>query len=457
MKINVGTPRAYQTPRYVTLNVAAPGPLAAFTASDDSALTATKGGNPAGTVTLNSDGSFTYVPSGGFTGFDVFTITAHSGDISSDPVNVIITVGFAAASPCGECSPCRKVDYTVEAQIGPVGFFPFLNKQPFRRFLTMSVHAELHKTNSDGRTINAVYDGTKTVNPKNGSCQYTEHTNFITLDQPGHEGWPFYPVTGKWTDGFPIYMEGIWGYKSIGSAEGFPGTGSSSGGDYYQWAQSSWKTTDDEFTFVSLEDDSHAVDPARWSGNFNFVETLSEGMDYGGWLGLLKALLTDPPDPPWAGANCDWFMYDSPSYANAGGGPPSGEQWIYGYGCSGFLDDSIVHNARLVNSVAVGYEAEAYVSTSNELIRGRISKSVIYGCGCLGFGTGCVSFPIVDGCGGARQVIPIGAPDFPGSAVDTDIAAYLSTGNNLNLGSLCINNACQDVTTPPDIGSSDPD
>ena len=450
MKISVGTPPAYQTPRYVTLNVPAPGPLAAFTASDGSPLTATQGGNPANAVTLNSDGSFTLAPNGGFTGFVVFTVTAHAGGVSSDPMTVIVTVGFANASLCGGCYPPRKVSYAVEAQISPVGFFPFLKPVPFKRYLTMHVHAELHKTNADGRTADGLYDGTVTVNPKNGSCQFTETANWITFAhvQPGD-----LTNTTKWTEGMAVYGDG--------GPDSFPGSGSYSGyGPYNEtYCKCSWNTTDTTFHYTWEEADPPGG--LGWSGTSTFVEILSDEMDYGSWLGLLKALLIAPPDPPWPETGADLFMYDSPHYANAGGGPPGSAQWNFGYGCSGYLDDSIVHNPYLQISVAVTYEGRAYVNTSDELIVGRCSKSLIYGCGCLSiqgtYGSECMSFPIKNSCAGTRQVISIQAPDFPDAAVDTDTIAVLYPGSNINLGALCINNECQDVTTSPDIGSSDPD
>jgi Ca2+-binding RTX toxin-like protein len=56
-------------------------------------LTASLEAGPSnGSLTLNSDGSFTYVPDGGFTGTDSFTYVASDGPTDSSPANVTITV-----------------------------------------------------------------------------------------------------------------------------------------------------------------------------------------------------------------------------------------------------------------------------------------------------------------------------------------------------------------------------
>ena len=45
-----------------------------------------------GTLTFNSDGTFTYVPAHNFAGVDTFTYTASDGTFSSAPATVTITV-----------------------------------------------------------------------------------------------------------------------------------------------------------------------------------------------------------------------------------------------------------------------------------------------------------------------------------------------------------------------------
>lgn len=74
------------------LSVAAPGVLAGATSPPGTTLTATLVSGPAhGTLTLNSNGSFTYTPAAGFDGKDAFTINASDGaDTSAHPATVTL-------------------------------------------------------------------------------------------------------------------------------------------------------------------------------------------------------------------------------------------------------------------------------------------------------------------------------------------------------------------------------
>ena len=72
---------------------AAAGVLSAATDPYGYPLTATEGTPPNGTLTLNSDGSFTYTPpSTSFTGPDTFTYTVNDGVYTSGPATVTINV-----------------------------------------------------------------------------------------------------------------------------------------------------------------------------------------------------------------------------------------------------------------------------------------------------------------------------------------------------------------------------
>ena len=63
--------------------MSAPGVLANDTDADSDPLTAIKASDPAhGALTLNSNGSFTYVPTTGYTGPDSFTYRAIDGKTS---------------------------------------------------------------------------------------------------------------------------------------------------------------------------------------------------------------------------------------------------------------------------------------------------------------------------------------------------------------------------------------
>src|SRR5436190_2980692 len=67
----------YTTPEDTTLNVAASGVLANDSDLDGDALSALLVTSPAhGTLTLNTDGSFSYTPAANFNGIDSFTYKA---------------------------------------------------------------------------------------------------------------------------------------------------------------------------------------------------------------------------------------------------------------------------------------------------------------------------------------------------------------------------------------------
>ncbi len=75
------------------INVAAPGVLVNDSDSNGDRLSANIAGPPtSGTVSLGSDGHYTYVPDPGFVGTDTFTYTADDGSVSSAPATVTITV-----------------------------------------------------------------------------------------------------------------------------------------------------------------------------------------------------------------------------------------------------------------------------------------------------------------------------------------------------------------------------
>jgi trimeric autotransporter adhesin len=76
-----------------TLSIAAPGVLANDTSPGGSSLTASLVSQPShGSLTLNSDGSFTYTPTTGFTGTDSFTYQASAGGLLSNIATVTINV-----------------------------------------------------------------------------------------------------------------------------------------------------------------------------------------------------------------------------------------------------------------------------------------------------------------------------------------------------------------------------
>ena len=88
---------SYTTNQGVTLNVPPPGVLANDTDPEGDPLTAVLVTTPVnGTLTLNSDGSFTYTPNATFHGIDAFTYKANDGKGDSNVATVTITVGGGA-------------------------------------------------------------------------------------------------------------------------------------------------------------------------------------------------------------------------------------------------------------------------------------------------------------------------------------------------------------------------
>ena len=77
----------------LTFNAAVPGVLLNDSDADSDPLTAVVNASPTnGTVALNSDGSFTYLPNPGYTGTDSFTYHANDGIADSNIATVTITV-----------------------------------------------------------------------------------------------------------------------------------------------------------------------------------------------------------------------------------------------------------------------------------------------------------------------------------------------------------------------------
>ena len=84
-----------------TLTVPAPGVLGNDSDVDQDALSAVVVGGPAhGTVTVSSDGSFSYTPAANYNGTDSFTYRASDGALSSNLATVTIAI-----APVNEKTP----------------------------------------------------------------------------------------------------------------------------------------------------------------------------------------------------------------------------------------------------------------------------------------------------------------------------------------------------------------
>jgi VCBS repeat-containing protein len=91
---------SYGTSEDVTLNVAAPGVLGNDTDLENGVLTAILVAAPGhGTVTVNPDGGFAYVPAADFNGIDRFTYKVGDSGVESAPATVTITVAAVNDAP----------------------------------------------------------------------------------------------------------------------------------------------------------------------------------------------------------------------------------------------------------------------------------------------------------------------------------------------------------------------
>jgi VCBS repeat-containing protein len=84
---------AYSTGEDTTLTIDAPGVLANDQDPDDDSLHTVVGTAPThGTLTLNTDGSFSYTPAANYNGTDTFTYRADDGTVASNQATVTITI-----------------------------------------------------------------------------------------------------------------------------------------------------------------------------------------------------------------------------------------------------------------------------------------------------------------------------------------------------------------------------
>ena len=113
---------AYSTTEDQTLSVSASGVLGNDTDPQNYNLTAILNSNPSnGTLSLNSDGLFTYTPNTGYTGSDSFTYYANDGVQDSNVATVTIDVNPAAATQFVVTAPSsttagNSFDFTVTAE-----------------------------------------------------------------------------------------------------------------------------------------------------------------------------------------------------------------------------------------------------------------------------------------------------------------------------------------------------
>ncbi len=131
------TAQRYTTTTATRLVVAAPGVLAGSHDADGTALRAVLAQAAGhGTVSLRSDGGFTYVPNAGFVGTDTFMFRASDGALSSKAATITITVAAQPATPVAAARGYRLV-----ASDG--GVFTFGNAHFYGSTGNLQLHAPI--------------------------------------------------------------------------------------------------------------------------------------------------------------------------------------------------------------------------------------------------------------------------------------------------------------------------
>ncbi len=170
---------AYSTNEDTPLTITASGVLSNDTDADSDSLTTTVVDGPSnGSLTLNSDGSFTYTPNANFNGTDSFTYRANDGTVNSNTATVTLTVNAVNDAPVANWN----VFYAFEDT-------PLTNAAPGVLSDDTDVDADtltavLESGPSHGSlTLNA--DGSFTYTPDadfDGTDSFTYHANDGTAD-----------------------------------------------------------------------------------------------------------------------------------------------------------------------------------------------------------------------------------------------------------------------------------
>jgi VCBS repeat-containing protein len=181
---------SYFTTRDTPLTVAAPGVLINDTDPDNTALTASLVSGPShGTLTLQPDGAFTYIPQSGFTGTDTFVYRVSDGSASDDGV-VTITVNPPTNQPplatADAYTTSEDTPLTVSAAAGVLANDSDPNNDPLTAVLVASPQHGTLTLNADGSftyTPAANFAGTDTFTYKasDGTLESSPATVTITV------------------------------------------------------------------------------------------------------------------------------------------------------------------------------------------------------------------------------------------------------------------------------------
>jgi VCBS repeat-containing protein len=152
----------YATNEDTLLTVPSPGVLGNDSDADSQLTVALAAGPANGTLALNGDGSFTYVPNADFSGTDGFTYRASDGTSSSD-ASVVITINAVNDAPVAAADAATVVEDSGPTPIAVLG----------------------NDTDADDTTLTV----TAVTQPVNGTVAialggiaYTPHANFVGSD-----------------------------------------------------------------------------------------------------------------------------------------------------------------------------------------------------------------------------------------------------------------------------------
>ncbi|MEM6487161.1 MAG: Ig-like domain-containing protein, partial [Pseudomonadota bacterium] len=130
---------------------------------DSDPLTAVLGTGPAnGSLTLNSDGSFTYTPDPGFVGSDGFTYSA-SDTVDATPATVTIDVAAVSLLASDDFASGLDPAWRIEGPAGISGTAATLGSEGYLELVTPNGNFDLWGTNNSARAMQSVSDSDTTL------------------------------------------------------------------------------------------------------------------------------------------------------------------------------------------------------------------------------------------------------------------------------------------------------